>query len=37
MRLLVTNPNTPQAYAIIRARRPHATRIVAVVAWLEHR
>jgi predicted ATP-grasp superfamily ATP-dependent carboligase len=31
MRLLVTNPQAPQAYAIIRALRPHASRIVAAV------
>ena len=29
MNLLVTNSHTPQAYAIIRALRPHARRIVA--------
>lgn len=31
MRLLVTNTRTPQAYAIIRALRPHASRVVATV------
>lgn len=31
MRLLVTNTQTPQAYAIIRALRPHADRIVATM------
>jgi biotin carboxylase len=31
MRLLVTNPQAPQAYAIIRALRPHASRIVVAV------
>jgi biotin carboxylase len=31
MNLLVTNPQTPQAYAIIRALRPHARRIVATI------
>jgi biotin carboxylase len=31
MRLLVTNPQAPQAYAIIRALRPHASHIVAAV------
>ena len=37
MNLLVTNSHTPQAYAIIRALRPHATRIVAAIegdGWL---
>lgn len=29
MRLLVTNAHTPQAYAIVRALRPHAERVVA--------
>jgi biotin carboxylase len=29
MNLLVTNSHTPQAYAIVRALRPHARRIVA--------
>jgi biotin carboxylase len=29
MNLLVTNSHTPQAYAIVRALRPHASRIVA--------
>ena len=31
MRLLVTNTHTPQAYAIVRALRPHAERIVALI------
>ena len=31
MRLLVTNTQTPQAYAIVRALRPHATRVVATL------
>ena len=31
MRVLVTNPQAPQAYAIIRALRPYATSIVATV------
>ena len=31
MRLLVTNPHAPQAYAIIRALRPHATHVVATI------
>jgi len=31
MRILVTNAHTPQAYAIIRALRPHASRIVTTV------
>jgi biotin carboxylase len=31
MRLLVTNTRTPQAYAIIRALRPYASRVVATV------
>jgi biotin carboxylase len=31
MRLLVTNTRTPQAYAIIRALRPHASRVVATI------
>src|SRR5688572_5003472 len=30
MRVLVTNTQTPQAYAVIRALRPHAERVVAV-------
>jgi hypothetical protein len=37
MNLLVTNAHTPQAYAIIRALRPHARRVVASVegdGWL---
>jgi glutathione synthase/RimK-type ligase-like ATP-grasp enzyme len=37
MNLLVTNSHTPQAYAIIRALRPHANRVVAAIegdAWL---
>ncbi len=29
MRLLVTNTQAPQAYAIVRALRPHASRVVA--------
>lgn len=29
MRVLVTNAHTPQAYAIVRALRPHAERVVA--------
>jgi glutathione synthase/RimK-type ligase-like ATP-grasp enzyme len=29
MRVLVTNAHTPQAYAIVRALRPHADRVVA--------
>jgi biotin carboxylase len=31
LRLLVTNTHTPQAYAIIRALRPHAERVVATM------
>jgi hypothetical protein len=31
MRLLVTNTLAPQTYAIVRALRPHAERIVALV------
>ena len=31
MRLLVTNTQTPQAYAIIRALRPHAEHVVATI------
>ena len=31
MRLLVTNTQTPQAYAIVRALRPHASRVVATL------
>ena len=31
MRLLVTNPQTPQAYAIVRALRPFAERVVTAV------
>lgn len=31
MRILVTNAHTPQAYAIVRALRPHPSRIVATV------
>ena len=31
MHLLVTNPHAPQAYAVIRALRPHASRIVATI------
>ena len=31
MRLLVTNTHTAQAYAIVRALRPHAERIVALI------
>ena len=36
MRLLVTNTQAPQAYAIVRALRPHASRVVATLeggAW----
>ena len=39
MRLLVTNPHAPQAYAIIRALRPHASHIVAAMegaTWRSH-
>ena len=31
MRLLVTNAQTPQSYAIVRALRPHASRVVATL------
>ncbi|HUG52168.1 MAG TPA: hypothetical protein VMR21_01145, partial [Vicinamibacteria bacterium] len=31
MNLLVTNTHAPQAYAVVRALRPHAARIVATV------
>lgn len=31
MRLLVTNAHTPQAYAIVRALRPQADRVVALI------
>jgi glutathione synthase/RimK-type ligase-like ATP-grasp enzyme len=37
MRLLVTNAHTPQAYAVVRALRPHAERVVATYegdGWL---
>ena len=42
MNVLVTNPHAPQAYAIIRALRPHARRIVTTTegqglrAWFAH-
>jgi glutathione synthase/RimK-type ligase-like ATP-grasp enzyme len=39
MRLLVTNTQTPQAYAIVRALRPHASRVVAAfegTGWRAH-
>jgi len=31
MRVLVTNTHTPQAYAVVRALRPHAERLVAAI------
>jgi biotin carboxylase len=39
MRLLVTNPQAPQAYAIVRALRPHASHVVVAVegdTWKSH-